>query len=188
MNTRYFLRFGNQADQLLGVMALAKGLKRTLVLPPWVEYSPGERLPKMVPWDKYFQVSIGIVPDSSKILQKFNTYASHCRLRQCSNMPPPSRWRSSWAQVGRLRKSGLRTGEWPSATRRGRARRRSPATPRRAVLLGLSGTTSTSPSIIVSSTGLCTMMSIMELQSKIGMTNSPQPGETLLSIQYSRPS
>ena len=85
-----FLRFGNQADQLLGVMALAKGLKRTLVLPPWVEYSPGERLPKMVPWDKYFQVSIGILPDTSKILHTFNTYASHCRLRQCSNTPPPS--------------------------------------------------------------------------------------------------
>jgi len=49
-------RFGNQADQLLGVMALAKGLKRTLVLPPWVEYTPGQRKPNMVPWDSYFQV------------------------------------------------------------------------------------------------------------------------------------
>jgi len=49
-------RFGNQADQMLGVMALAKGLKRTLVLPPWVDYSPGQRKPNMVPWDTYFQV------------------------------------------------------------------------------------------------------------------------------------
>ena len=40
----------------MGVMALAKGLKRTLVLPPWVVYSPGQRKPDMVPWDTFFQV------------------------------------------------------------------------------------------------------------------------------------
>ena len=49
-------RFGNQADQLLGSLALAKALHRTLVLPPWVHYVPGRHKPSLAPFDTYFQV------------------------------------------------------------------------------------------------------------------------------------
>ncbi|XP_031555037.1 GDP-fucose protein O-fucosyltransferase 1-like [Actinia tenebrosa] len=50
-------RFGNQADQFLGALAFAKGLNRTLILPPWVVYprsKPGDSM--RVPFDNWFQV------------------------------------------------------------------------------------------------------------------------------------
>ena len=33
-------RFGNQVTQYIGAIAFAKGLDRTLVLPPFVKYRP----------------------------------------------------------------------------------------------------------------------------------------------------
>ncbi|XP_058064759.1 GDP-fucose protein O-fucosyltransferase 1, partial [Anopheles bellator] len=49
-------RFGNQADHFLGSLGFAKGLNRTLVLPPWVEYRKTEPRSVQVPFDTYFQV------------------------------------------------------------------------------------------------------------------------------------
>ncbi|KAK7019718.1 GDP-fucose protein O-fucosyltransferase, partial [Halocaridina rubra] len=49
-------RFGNQADHFLGALGFSKGLNRTLVLPPWVEYKPGITKSIQVPFDTYFKV------------------------------------------------------------------------------------------------------------------------------------
>ncbi|XP_064457674.1 GDP-fucose protein O-fucosyltransferase 1-like [Ornithodoros turicata] len=49
-------RFGNQADHFLGALAFARGINRTLVLPPWVEYRTGEPKSVQVPFDTYFKV------------------------------------------------------------------------------------------------------------------------------------
>lgn len=40
----------------MGALAFSKGLNRTLVLPPWVEYRFGEPKSVQVPFDTYFKV------------------------------------------------------------------------------------------------------------------------------------
>uniref|UniRef100_A0A914ZBU3 GDP-fucose protein O-fucosyltransferase 1 n=1 Tax=Parascaris univalens TaxID=6257 RepID=A0A914ZBU3_PARUN len=47
-------RFGNQIEQLIGSMAFAKAVNRTLVLPPFVEYHFGKSKAVMVEFDRYF--------------------------------------------------------------------------------------------------------------------------------------
>jgi len=49
-------RFGNQADHFLGALGFAKGLNRTLVLPPWIEYLPGRRKPALPSFSDFFKV------------------------------------------------------------------------------------------------------------------------------------
>ncbi|XP_073987607.1 O-fucosyltransferase 1 isoform X3 [Rhodnius prolixus] len=49
-------RFGNQADHFLGALGFAKGLNRTLILPPWVEYKYGQPKSNQVPFDTYFKI------------------------------------------------------------------------------------------------------------------------------------
>ncbi|UJR22153.1 hypothetical protein I4U23_025217 [Adineta vaga] len=50
-------RFGNQAEQFLGVLSFAKTLNRTLVLPHWIEYPPHSAASNQIPFDRYFQVA-----------------------------------------------------------------------------------------------------------------------------------
>ncbi|CAJ0923431.1 unnamed protein product, partial [Mesorhabditis belari] len=47
-------RFGNQVDQLLGTISFAKGLDRTLVLPPFIDFAkPGKA--QMIPFEDVYQ-------------------------------------------------------------------------------------------------------------------------------------
>lgn len=57
LNLIYFSgRFGNQADNFLGALAFSKGINRTLILPPWVEYRYGAPKSIQVPFNTYFNV------------------------------------------------------------------------------------------------------------------------------------
>ncbi|VIO89526.1 GDP-fucose protein O-fucosyltransferase 1 precursor, putative [Brugia malayi] len=49
-------RFGNQMEHFLGMLAFAKALNRTLVLPPFVEYYHERKQAIMADFDKYFLV------------------------------------------------------------------------------------------------------------------------------------
>ncbi len=48
--------FDNQVEQCLGALSFAKGLKRTLVLPYWIEYQTTDSSSTQIPFEKYFQV------------------------------------------------------------------------------------------------------------------------------------
>ena len=50
-------RFGNQADQFIGALRFAKGLNRTLILPPWVMYPPNKPFTSLqIAFDRWFEV------------------------------------------------------------------------------------------------------------------------------------
>ncbi|KAF5286363.1 hypothetical protein FQR65_LT12657 [Abscondita terminalis] len=66
-------RFGNQADQFLGVLSFARALNRTLVLPPWVEYRYGEPRSIQVPFDTYFDVEFLGKFHKTMTMEKFMT-------------------------------------------------------------------------------------------------------------------
>ncbi|XP_065917152.1 GDP-fucose protein O-fucosyltransferase 1-like isoform X2 [Dysidea avara] len=50
-------RFGNQMSQYIGALAFAKGLDRTLVLPPFVKYRPMTGGSERVPFTDYFDLT-----------------------------------------------------------------------------------------------------------------------------------
>lgn len=50
-------RFGNQADQFIGALNFAKGLNRTLILPPWVTYPPKKPFTSLqIEFNRWFKV------------------------------------------------------------------------------------------------------------------------------------